>query len=860
MFTASGTTHRKRASAKKHGVSRTPGHNDPSNANDDDLISRVDLNYGNKLLSLRAALNEKELQLVELREQHISVVNRGAIARKNWEDALKSKDQVIIQLQKALHAKKCELDRQERVNEENIQRLLQQREEEENAELEQKERKISHLEAKNSQFVQEVVDQQKTLAKLKKQLEDRERQCASHLHKIEVINGRVQDLKAALQKKEEIVETQQKYCQELKALLWKRDSVIGQLQLAEQQLQSSLARQEAEYEALECAKQKLQEEKDAIEKNLADLRHNLDSVDSGSLHRKCEKGFKEKEAVLRKQKRQIQELGRCLESTEETLDAKRKDYQHLLEEKRRLQQKYDSLTQEFEEAQRIQRHLESNLGAVQERLLNAERVISEAEQEAIVEAAQFAPSLERSIAADQAGDNLMDDFLELERQSNGSVVHNSGTYSRESKQQSSKPSFLFEASRPPADSSARNSSSSARRGTKDGSKVQLMRKPQASEILNAVESKHSFSVDRNQRPPKVPTFQGSTPVSKTYYQALPIDSVKKGERKAWSVTDTTRRQQNSNSTMANGQPAGKVVEASDVRSQSSESSQQSSPSKQDLGSFSEMYRVAGGERSPTLIEAFQNSSLGAQKKTPTYICTSRKRTNSHLPRSPPSSDDSQTLSLNDRRSNFSVAAHESKAAAQANGWSMQDCTMYEAHQPSPRDGDIRTSNGNRGRQPSRVSGSHEASDFSPAPYLEQDRLSYFNTDRDSKERAMRQARSESNKLSSNGGNVSHGQQKLPVSATKPDGWRNLRNKDSMRPPTPASDIIQGSSESALRSLQDEVMKRERGWRRTEANMRAALCQRLAELNGTDQSIKGDDFDMIERAKLESKRSVQRRKT
>ncbi|KAG6552775.1 hypothetical protein Mapa_005723 [Marchantia paleacea] len=184
MFTASGTTHRKRTSAKKHGVSRTPGHNDPSNGNDEDVISRVDLNYGNKLLNLRAALNEKELQLVELREQHISVVNRGAIARKNWEDALKSKDQVIIQLQKALHARKCELDRQERVNEENIQRLLQQREEEENAELEQKERKISHLEAEKTQFIQDVVDQQKTLAKLKKQLVDRERQCASHLHKV----------------------------------------------------------------------------------------------------------------------------------------------------------------------------------------------------------------------------------------------------------------------------------------------------------------------------------------------------------------------------------------------------------------------------------------------------------------------------------------------------------------------------------------------------------------------------------------------------------------------------------------------------------------------------------------------------
>lgn len=67
--------------------------------------------HGNQLLTLRAALNEKELQLVELREQHISVVNRAADARVNWEEALKSKDRVILQLQKALQYKKSALER-----------------------------------------------------------------------------------------------------------------------------------------------------------------------------------------------------------------------------------------------------------------------------------------------------------------------------------------------------------------------------------------------------------------------------------------------------------------------------------------------------------------------------------------------------------------------------------------------------------------------------------------------------------------------------------------------------------------------------------------------------------------------------
>lgn len=86
-------------------------HNVASKHLKEGCISGLEQNYGNRLLNLRAALNEKELELVELREQHISVVNRAAIARTNWEDAITSKDQVIAELQKALHLKKCELER-----------------------------------------------------------------------------------------------------------------------------------------------------------------------------------------------------------------------------------------------------------------------------------------------------------------------------------------------------------------------------------------------------------------------------------------------------------------------------------------------------------------------------------------------------------------------------------------------------------------------------------------------------------------------------------------------------------------------------------------------------------------------------
>jgi hypothetical protein len=67
--------------------------------------------HGNQLLNLRAALNEKELQLVELREQHIIVLNRAADARENYEEALQSKDRVIFQLQRTLQHKKTQHDR-----------------------------------------------------------------------------------------------------------------------------------------------------------------------------------------------------------------------------------------------------------------------------------------------------------------------------------------------------------------------------------------------------------------------------------------------------------------------------------------------------------------------------------------------------------------------------------------------------------------------------------------------------------------------------------------------------------------------------------------------------------------------------
>ena len=55
-----------------------------------------------KLLQLQSALNEKDLELLELREQHVQLVARSQEARINWEAALASKDRAILQLEEAL--------------------------------------------------------------------------------------------------------------------------------------------------------------------------------------------------------------------------------------------------------------------------------------------------------------------------------------------------------------------------------------------------------------------------------------------------------------------------------------------------------------------------------------------------------------------------------------------------------------------------------------------------------------------------------------------------------------------------------------------------------------------------------------
>ncbi|XP_073392257.1 uncharacterized protein [Physcomitrium patens] len=347
--------------------------------------------HGNQLLNLRVALNEKELQLVELREQHITLLNRATDARQNWEEALKSKDRVILQLNRTLQHMKSQLDRQERENQENLH-TLKKRQKEENAEAEKKDHKVALLEAKNAQFVQELVEQQKLITRMKRRIDDKENLCSSQFQKLEMMNGRVQDLKAALQEKEEEANMQSNYCKEVKTLLWKRDAIIAQLQLSEQQLQSSLAREEAAREALEVSRNKVQDEKILVEKRLSEMHNQIKALESGDScdgqqrgqHRSetrklmelkddfsnvqegALKDLDDREGVMHRIQKRMRELQRSLRSKDNALSNKNNEYRQALQEIERLTKEYEGLKQEFEDVNKRNDELETALAQLQD--------------------------------------------------------------------------------------------------------------------------------------------------------------------------------------------------------------------------------------------------------------------------------------------------------------------------------------------------------------------------------------------------------------------------------------------------------------------------------------------------------------
>eukprot|EP00240_Pyramimonas_obovata_P005947 CAMPEP_0118953096 /NCGR_PEP_ID=MMETSP1169-20130426/55956_1 /TAXON_ID=36882 /ORGANISM="Pyramimonas obovata, Strain CCMP722" /LENGTH=340 /DNA_ID=CAMNT_0006900467 /DNA_START=195 /DNA_END=1214 /DNA_ORIENTATION=+ len=70
-----------------------------------DLQMMTDAGQGDTIMQLKAALSDKELELIETREAHLTLATRCAEARGNWEEALGAKDRAIAQLEEALASK-----------------------------------------------------------------------------------------------------------------------------------------------------------------------------------------------------------------------------------------------------------------------------------------------------------------------------------------------------------------------------------------------------------------------------------------------------------------------------------------------------------------------------------------------------------------------------------------------------------------------------------------------------------------------------------------------------------------------------------------------------------------------------------
>eukprot|EP01018_Ginkgo_biloba_P038984 Gb_19543 [translate_table: standard] len=397
-----------------------------------DDIGRVsDKNYASKLLNLRAALSEKELQLVELRVQYNSLVNKSVEAHRSWEEALKAKDRIIEQLHKSFRAKLHALKRQEKLLEETRQAILEQRESE-NTELNRKDLEISFLKAKNAKLSEELAGQQQIIAQLKSQLKERDKKALSQssylISKVEVLNKRVQELEAELWKKDEKTELNKKELEisflkaknakqvqeleeqrkiiaklksqleegdkkeleyrrkkynDMKVLVWKRDCTVAELQHAEQELQSALTKHKEECEALESAKIKLEKDKVEYEKNMARLKEEVTNLEAMVLQDETLKEEMQiQEEFIRDLQQQVRSLHRDLNMRETALSAKVTELQEIHEENKLLVQEYELLKHEYEFLKQENEKLQQKLSKLEEQLTVAKLMEERAEERA----------------------------------------------------------------------------------------------------------------------------------------------------------------------------------------------------------------------------------------------------------------------------------------------------------------------------------------------------------------------------------------------------------------------------------------------------------------------------------------------
>ncbi|KAK3264136.1 hypothetical protein CYMTET_27100, partial [Cymbomonas tetramitiformis] len=194
---------------------------------------------GDVVLQLKAALTEKDLELVELREQHLTLATRCAEARNNWEDALQAKDRAIKQLEEALSAKERALHAGASSGQELKEMAYRAQLEAsqfraESATLaqtnEDKERRMRQLDAINTE-VRESLREERVR---------RSRQETLNRRKLEAAEARVHEMEEGVKAAVGATHETQVAADELRTIVWDREAQLTDLQISNQQLEEDL--------------------------------------------------------------------------------------------------------------------------------------------------------------------------------------------------------------------------------------------------------------------------------------------------------------------------------------------------------------------------------------------------------------------------------------------------------------------------------------------------------------------------------------------------------------------------------------------------------------------------------------------
>ncbi|GAQ85387.1 hypothetical protein KFL_002320210 [Klebsormidium nitens] len=275
----------------------------------------ADTVYTDELLKLRSAVNEKELELVELRESHMHLLERSAEARTNWEEAVASKDRAIDQLQEALRAKEKALERMDG-----------------------------------------------NLREAKKQLQDAQ---GLQAHKISELEGMVDDLK---EENDAHQKQRQKDVSEIKALRSQHQTNREDLAVASEQQQGiehALTRQQKQLEALDKENRQLRSSLEAAERMTEKLRKDLMGQQDVTLQ-----ASQAKELMAREIQSRVEELQSQMVELQQGVASKEASVQRHREKNKRLQAELKLKLAALEQAGADKQQLQAEVGRL--RTVNTE--------------------------------------------------------------------------------------------------------------------------------------------------------------------------------------------------------------------------------------------------------------------------------------------------------------------------------------------------------------------------------------------------------------------------------------------------------------------------------------------------------